>query len=465
MSSNDHSPARKAQQINLDNSYYGTFAEIGAGQEVARHFFQAGRASNTIAKSISAYDMTFSDQIYGKNERYVSEARLLKMLDHEFTLMQERLQDQRGASSRFFAFADTVATSNQEDGETRSHGWMGIRFQTKPGGPSNDIILHMRLWDRLRLQQQEALGILGVNLIHMSFFPSPKAEERVSQLIDSLSTRRVEVNFIRFSGPDLQHLNNRLLSLELVKQHLTEAVLFSPQGEVLHAADRFFRKPLLVQRGTYRPVTNSNVEILNKVFAQFKKHPLIQGTDPLPVFEITMNSLSTSGKVDDEDFLHRVDTLAVLGFEVLVSNFALFYQMKSFLRQCTGEALGIVVGAPLLAKMLDEKFYASLPGGILEGMSRLFDEKTRVFVYPDKSETLCQTATTFNPKPNLQYLYKHLLDNDWITDVLQCDDVDTSIHSEAVRKMLESRDPRWKKLVPEKVSQLIESQQLFGYRP
>lgn len=464
MELHDYSPAKKALQINLDDTIYGTFAEIGAGQEVARHFFQAGRASHTIAKTISAYDMTFSDEIYGKESRYVCESRLLRMLDHEYSLLQQRLQSKRGPT-RFFAFADTVATGSQDDGTSKSHGWMGIRFQMKPGGPPNDIILHLKSWDRFRLQQQEALGILGVNLMHMAFFPSLKAEERITQLIDSLSTKRIEVNMLRFSGPDLQHLDNRLLSLELVKQGLTDAVLFAPNGEVLHAADALFKQPVLIQRGTYRPVTNTDVAIQDKVLAQFKKHPLVGNANPRVLFEITMNSLTGDSGVDNEDFLHRVDTLAALGQEVLVSNFKLFYQMKSFLRQCTSEALGIVVGASLLPKMFDEKWYAALPGGILEGMSRLFDEKTRVFVFPDKNDMTCTTASTWNPDAKLAHLYKHLMSNGWITDVLNCDDVDAKIHSETVRKLMQAGDPKWKTLVPEKARKLIEERQLFGYRP
>ncbi len=462
----DESPFKKALQINLEESIYGTFAEIGAGQETARHFFQAGRASQTIAKTISAYDMTFSDEIYGKENRYVCEPRLLKMLDHEFSLLQERLRQKRGSTTRFFAFANTVATASQDDGQGRSHGWLGIRFQTKPEGPYNDIVLHVKLWDRFRLQQQEALGILGVNLIHMAFFPPDQPEERITCLLDSLNTRRIEVNMIRFTGPDLQHLDNRLMNLELVKQHLTEAVLFGTKSEILHAGDDLYRQPILIMRGTYRPVTNSNLEVLRKVEEQFNKHPLLKDAGPKVLLEITMSSLEgKSGHVDDEDFLHRVDTLSALNYEVLVSNFRLFYQMKSFLRQCTDQAIGIVVGAHLLERMFDEQYYRELPGGILEGMSRLFDERTRMFVYPYKEQNLCLTAGSFNPPEKLHHLYKYLMANEWITDVLNCDDLDTSVHSSYVRELLEKRDPNWRKLVPDKARQLIEERQLFGYRP
>ena len=463
----DDGPVGKALQINLDDSIYGTFAEIGAGQEVARHFFQAGRASHTIAKTISAYDMTFSDEIYGKDSRYVSQSRLLKMLDHEYSLLEERLRKQRGHNTRFFAFATTVATAFQELGSSKSHGWLGVRFQAKPEGPYNDIIMHVKLWDRFRLPQQEALGVLGVNLLHMAYFPPPSAEGRIASLVEGLSTRRVEVNMIVFNGPDVQHLDNRLMSLELVKQGLTEAVLFGARSEVLHAGDSLFRQPILVQRGTYRPVLKSNLEILDKVRAQFTKHPLLTDAGPKVLLEITMASLAAGdqGEIDHEDFLHRVDTLSALGHEVMVSNFRLFYQMKSFLRQCTDQAVGIVVGAHLLPRLFDEKYYREMPGGILEGMSRLFDDRTRMFVYPFKDKTVCTTGSTFNPPENLVHLYKHLLANQWIVDALNCEDIDTTVQSSEVRGLLEKRDNNWKKLVPDPARKMIEERQLFGFKP
>jgi hypothetical protein len=465
-SNRDYSPSKKALQINLDEAIYGTFAEIGAGQEVARHFFQAGRASQTIAKTISAYDMTFSDEIYGKDSRYVSESRLLKMLDHEFSLLQERLREKRDASTTFFAFADTVATASGDDGVSKSHGWLGVRFQTRPGGPHNDIVLHVKLWDRFRLQQQEALGILGVNLIHMAFFPPDKPEERISALIDALNTKRVEVNMIRFTGPDVQHLDNRLMALELVKQGLTEGVIFDSKSQVQHVGDVFFRQPVLVHRGSFRPITSASLEISQKVLAQFGSHPMLEGAKPKLIFEITMGSLGgASGDIDAEDFLHRVDTLTALGQEVMVSNFQLFYQLKSFVRQYTDRAVGIVVGAQVLPKMFEAAHYRALPGGLLEGMSRLFDDKTRVFVYPFKTTELCTTAAAFHPAPQLEHLYQHFLTNGLIVDALACDDVDTSVHSVQIRAMLSGRDPKWKTLVPPAVRKLIEERQLFGYRP
>lgn len=464
MQARDYSPAKKALEINLDDSIYGTFAEIGAGQEVARHFFLAGRASHTIAKSMSAYDMTFSDAIYGKDSRYVCESRVLKMLEHEYDLLLERLGPARRDKTRFFAFADTVATGS--DTSRRPHGWLGIRYQTKPGGAFNDVVLHVQLWDRFRLQQQETLGILGVNLIHMAFFPPQEARDRIAMLAENLSTNRIEVNLIRFSGPDLQHLDNRLLNLELVKQGLTEAVLFDRDGKILHAGDELFRQSVLVQRGTYRPITTANLQTLEKTRKQFVADSTLNPIDPKVLFEITYNSLTADhGLVDDEDFLNRVDTLASLKHEVLISNFQLFYQLKAYIRQYSQEALGIVVGASLLPKMFDPMFYVGLTGGIMEGMSRLFDEKTRVYVIPHKTDKTCETTKTLRLDKTLNHLYQHLLSNHWLVDALECDDIDTTVHSDDVRKMLEQGNPEWKKHVPDSVRKLIEEQQLFGYRP
>lgn len=462
----DISPTKKALQINLDDSLYGTFAEIGAGQEVARHFFQAGRASHTIAKTMSAYDMTISDEIYGKESRYVCESRLLKMLDHEYTLLEKRLESQRGSSTKFFAFADTVATSTQDSGVAgKNHGWMGVRFQTRPHGPTNDIILHVKMWDRFRLQQQDALGILGVNLLHAAFFPAPQPRDLIAALLDNLSPARIEVDFIRLSGPDLKHFDNRLLSLELVQQHLTDAILFSPRGEVLHASDALFKSPVFIQRGTFRPITKMNFEIMEHGLRQFKKHPLCIG-EPKVLFEITMSQTNkdSKGPVDFADFLSRVDTLTALGEHVLISRFDLFYQMKSYLRQNTDQLIGVLMGVFYLDKMLDKKFYESLHGGILEGMSRLFDEKTRVFSFPFQSRDRHVTARTYEPPKDLAHLYQHLLSNELITDLEGVETVDTSVLSRDVRVMLETGDPKWKTLVPDVVSKMIEERRLFGLK-
>ncbi len=457
------SPRLKALNLNLDDSIYGTFAEIGAGQEVVRHFFQAGKASRTIAKTMSAYDMAFSDAIYGKSGRYVSEARLVKMLDHEFELLKERLGETRGATTRFFAFADTVATRSSEADDPKPHGWLGVRFQTRPGGPTNDIILHVRMWDRLRLQQQEAVGVLGVNLIHLAYFPTLEISEIVNRLMDHLSPLSIEIDMLRFDGPDLEYIDNRLVALELVRQQITEAIMFDPEGEVCHVDDCVFKTPVLVHRGTFRPITSANQEIVERSLKHFEALPENKGLNPKVVLEMTMGALSRSGQIDTKDFLERVDTLGVLKHYVLISNHNYFYQLKAYLRRSTDKMIGMVIGGALLEKIFDENFYTDLNGGILEGFSRLFDDNAILFVYPYKSDSLCLTSQSFFPKPPLGSLLEYLKSTKRIVDLLNCDDVDTSLHSEDVRALLENKDPKWEEYVPEEVKDLIISKKFFGF--
>lgn len=458
------SPKLKALNINLDETIYGTFAEIGAGQEVARHFFQAGKASQTVAKTMSAYDMEFSDAIYGKAGRYVCEDRLRKMLAHEFDLLVERLGAARGQDTRFFAFADTVAThSSSEDGQSKSHGWLGVRFQTEPNGPINDLIIHVRMWDRLRLQQQDALGVLGVNLIHLAFFRQKSHADNVARLMDHLSSLSIEIDMIHFEGPNVDHLDNRLLALELVRQGFTEAVLFSPDGDVKQVNDTLFKTPVLVHRGTFRPITVANEEIIERSLKHYKSLPENKDLDPKVILEITMSALRADGKLNIRDFLERVDTLSALNHYVLISNHDYFYQLKAYLRRSTDKMIGMVVGGALLEKIFDEEPYSDLDGGILEGFSRLFDDLTRLFVYPYKDDQICLNAQSFFPKAPLDSLLTYLKSKKMIVDLLNCDDVDTSIHSQDVRDLLEKKDPKWKDYVPEAVKELIIKNKFFGY--
>ncbi len=462
MESIDSSSTKKALAVNLDDSIYGTFAEIGAGQEVARHFFLAGRASHTIAKTMSAYDMTFSDAIYGKEGRYVCESRLIKMLDHEYSLLIERLEKQRGANTRFFAFADTVATQSLTDEDSRrSHGWMGIRFQHQPGAEPCDIILHVKLWDRGRIQQQDALGVLGVNLLHGAYFLNSDPKKLIRSLVDSLGTRRIEVDMLRFSGPCFENLDHRDLALELVANGLTEAVVLSPKGEVLLASEVLFKHDVLVQRGTFRPVTNVNIEILERGLKQIKSDKACQDKNPVVLMELTMHPETEGGTLDRKDFLDRAEALGALNYHVLISKFVLFYQLKRYLREATSGLIGMLVGASHLEKIFDPKYYTELPGKTLEGFARLFDEKAKFYVFPFKDKLICSTAKTFNPHSSLRHLYKHFLDSQQIEDIAGCEDVDTSIHARDVRAMLDSGSKEWEKLVPEKVKDLINKRGLF----
>ncbi|OFZ19929.1 MAG: hypothetical protein A2Z20_07755 [Bdellovibrionales bacterium RBG_16_40_8] len=458
----------KALAINKSANFYGSFAEIGAGQEVARHFFQAGFASQTVAKSMSAYDKTFSDAIYGKGSRFVSEERLIKMLNHEYELLEERLSEKK-QSVCFFSYANTVATSSHEEVPS-CHGWMGIRFQKRPGGPTNDLLIHVRMLDRLRLQQQEALGALGVNLIYIAFhYVDTGNPELITSFLDNLTTDRIEINFIRFSGPDVEHIDNRLMSLELVKQDLTRAILFSPNGESLSMADSLYKKNILLQRGRFRPVTLTNVKIIEKGMAQMLKNFAINKDDIVVIMEMTMSHLTdsgdnNSGNIDKKDFLDRVDTLCALGNYVMVSNFPLFWQLRYELRRFSDKQCCMVIGAYTLPGLFDKNLYAKSPWGILSALGHLFDESFRLYVYPYKTEKECMTAKTFSPPEEIANIYKHVLENKFIVDIENCDDIDTSLHSEIIQKLLSADNPKWESLVPESTCRLIKTRKLFGYK-
>jgi hypothetical protein len=326
---------RKALTINLDDSKYGTFAEIGAGQEVARVFFQAGGAAGTIAKSMSAYDMTFSDAIYGKAPRYVSRERLQTMLDHEYALLIERLQEKRGATTKFFVFADTVAAKSFK-GNNECHGWMGIRFQPAPGETTpSEIVLHVRMWDKDNVRQQEAIGIVGTNLIYAAFYLRDDMEKLIASLADNVGSDRIEIDMLKFSGPAFAKVDNRLMSLHLVRHGLTNAVMFGPGGEVLQPSEVLYKKAILVERGSFRPVTHVNVDMLNCATAQFVQEPAVQGKDMIVLMEITMNNLLAGGALDPRDFLSRVDLLGDIGCTVLISNYSEYYRLTTYFRRYT----------------------------------------------------------------------------------------------------------------------------------
>ncbi|HEY9509534.1 MAG TPA: TonB-dependent receptor, partial [Verrucomicrobiae bacterium] len=360
---------QKALRINLDANRYGTFAEIGAGQEVARWFFRVGGASGTVAKTISAYDMAVSDAIYGHADRYVSRQRLRSMLDYEYELILQRLAGTRGDKTAFFAFANTVATSSfnrREDG----HGWMGIRFQTEPHSESSEIFIHVRMRDRESARQQEAIGIIGVNFIHATFYLHHDPEAFISSLLDNLTWERVEVDMIRFAGPAFTGLDNRLMALQLVKQGLTEAAMFTADGEAVQWGEVLYKKPVLVQRGSYRPITTPMLDMLERAQEQFVEEESLKGEPPIVILEMTLRQLQVGDAIDHRDFLERVDMLSALGKPVLISNFLRYHRLVTYLSRYTQKPIGLPLGLVRLRDVLDEKFYTDTPGGLLESVGQ-----------------------------------------------------------------------------------------------
>ncbi len=476
---------RKALTINLDEPKYGTFAEIGAGQEVARVFFQAGGAAGTIAKSISAYDMAFSDAIYGKAPRYVSRERLALMLEHEYSLLLERLAEQRGERTTFFVFADTVAARSFR-GNNECHGWIGVRLQTEAKGPPSEVMLHVRMWDKENVLQQQALGIVGVNLIYAAFYYRDDPQKFIQSLVDNVGAERIEVDILKFSGPAFAHVDNRLMSLYLVKHGLTNAVMFGPGGEVLQPSEVLYKKAILVERGSFRPVTHVNVDMLNCACAQFVQEPLVKGKDIIVLMEITMNNLLASGDLDAQDFLSRVDLLGDIGFTVLISNYSEYFRLTSYFRRYTKEMIGVAMGINNLLEVFNEKYYEHLEGGILESFGRLFRNAVKLYIYPMQQQAYDHYIATSNGSSaarashafaagvlinaknlqvidHLRNLYAHLLENHYIDCIVGFDPNILNIFSRDVLQRIRNNDSTWERMVPEPVVAAIKKRKLFGY--
>src|ERR1700734_2236954 len=474
---------QKARRINFDAPIYGTFAEIGAGQEVAREFFHAGGASGTIAKSISAYDMVFSDAIYGKSSRYVSRERLDLMLDHEYGLLVERLSAIRGDRTNFFVFADTVATGNQQ-GTNEAHGWLGIRFQAEPKGDPSEIVLHVRMRDKDSVLQQQALGIVGVNLIYGALYLRSDPRILIESLKDNLGTDRIEIDMLRFSGHCFEAIDNRLMALHLVECKLSNAVMFGSYGEVLQPSEILHKKAILVERGSFRPVTHVNVDMIACATSQFVQEPAVKGKEVVVLMEITMNNLLSEGALDARDFLSRVDLLADIGFTVLISNYSEYYRLTSYFRRYTKEMIGVAVGINNLLEIFNEKYYENLEGGILESFGRLFRNAVKLYVYPMREVAFERYVVAANGTglpvqshaPNvlisaknlriadrLASLYAFLLENHCIECIVGFDSTILNIFSRDALQQIRVENPLWEHMVPIPVAEAIKRRRLFGY--
>jgi len=473
--------SQKALSINLEPSIFGTFAEIGAGQEVARQFFQVGAAAGTIAKSMSAYDMTFSDAIYGRSGRYVSKERLLRMLDHEYTLLLQRLSEKRGAETKFFAFADTVAAKSFS-GKGECHGWLGVRFQHKPLAKPSSVVVHVRMLDRDNVGQQQALGTFGVNLLHAAFHYPTDKDRFLDALLDDLTTKRIEVDMITLEGPAFNGVDNRLMALKLVQKGLTDATMFAPDGKVLQPSEVLYKRPVLVERGSFRPVTHVNVDMLNRARDEFLQIPGVHEKDPVVLFELTVNNLAQTCGMDEQDFLDRADSLSALGQTVMISDYSEHYRLPNFFRRYTKEPIAMVGGINALMQVMNESFYEKLPGGILEALGRLFSKNVRMYVYPMTREGYLHyhnkvssshesvsaeelpeviSAKDVRLPSRLDNLHKHLLESNAIVPLENVELSHLSIFSREVLKMIQNCDDLWKEHVPAAAAAIIAERSIF----
>jgi len=456
---------QKALKINLDPLFYGTFAEIGAGQEVARWFFKVGGAAGTISKSMSAYDMAVSDAIYGRCKRYVSRERLQGMLDHEHSLNLERLQSARRDSTAFFAFANTVAARNYL-GTNECHGWMGVKFQAHPRDNDSQIIIHVRMLDRENDLQQEALGIVGVNLLYGAFFLHHRPDALVESLLDNLSTQRIEIDMIEFSGIEFRYVDNRVMSLKLVQLGLSGAAMFGPSGEVLQPSEVLRKHPVLVERGSFRPVTKVNIDMINSARDRFAAELQVDRGEVVELMEITMRNLLAAGKIDLTDFLARADVLAAVGKTVLISDYFEYYRLAAYLARYTSQPIAVTMGVASIQDLFKEEYYSGLEGGILEAFGKLFTKDLRIYVYPLKDPVTGQLSTVENMQMagDLHNLYRHLVDRGRIRQLDNFDENVLHIFSRDVLRRIKDNDPSWETMVPPQIAELIKDRRYFGYR-
>jgi len=456
---------QKSLRINLDPERYGTLAEIGAGQEVARWFFQVGGASGTISKSISAYDMAVSDAIYGHAKRYVSRDRLQSMLDLEHSLNLERLRAGRGDSTAFFAFADTVSARNYQ-GTNECHGWMGVKYQAHPRDSDSQIVIHVRMLDRENGLQQEALGVVGVNLLYAAFFLHYRPELMLESLLDNLTTDRIEIDMIEFSGIEFRHVDNRAMSLRLVQQGLSGAAMFGPKGETLQPSEVLHKRPVLVERGSFRPVTKVHIDMIDGARRHFDADKSLEPNQVVELMEITMSNLLSTGPIDLNDFLARADVLAAAGKTVLISDYSEYYRLAAWLTRHTAGPIGIAMGVASLQEIFQERYYTDLEGGILEAFGKLFTKDLRIYAYPMASPNPGPliTVDTADIPENVQALYRHLVSTDRIRQLENVDQSLLHILSRDVLRRIREGDALWEGMVPAEIAEVIRSRRFFGYR-
>ncbi|MDO6596833.1 TonB-dependent receptor [Oceanihabitans sp. 2_MG-2023] len=454
----------KALRINLNENIYGTFAEIGAGQETVRQFFRAGGASGTIAKAMSAYDKAFSDAIYGieDDKRYVTEARLRKMLNHEVRLMEERLTRDDNPHKLFFSYANTVATIDFAK-KYKGHGWVGIKYQIEPDQEYNEIILHVRFKENDARLQQETLGILGTNLIYGAFYKFNEPKKLLKYLYDHLDKDQLEIDTINFSGPVFEDVDNRLMSLQLVKNGMTDAVMFAPDGNNVLPARVLYKKNILALRGSFRPVTKVNMDMFHKSYDMFIKENKVDEAKTQVVFEITLSNLRAEGEIDEQDFMDRAKLLCSLGQTVLISNFQEYYKLVEYFSQYSKARMGLAMGVNNLVDIFDEKYYRHLSGGILEAFGKLFFKDLRVYLYPmENGDGTLTTSEDLKVHPRMKELYKFFKYNGKVVDIADYDPKILSVFSRTVLKMIADGESGWEGMLPEGVSKIIKEKSLFS---
>ena len=460
---------QKALKINLNENIYGTFSEIGAGQETVCYFFQAGAASKTIAKAMSAYDKVFSDTIYGVEEdgRYVTEKRLRKMLRHETNLLEERLERFDPPRRLFFSYANTVTTIDFAK-KFKGHGWVGVRFQTNPTEDYNEIVIHIKFNQNEAKLQQETLGMMGVNLIYGAYYLYDNPKELILSLYDNLDMDKIEIDMIHFSGPQFEQIDNRLMSLYLLKYNITDAVMFDPDGNSLLPAQELFKKNILLMRGSFRPVTKVNMDLFEKSKALFFNEPDVTAANTKIIFEITLQNLrslneKSDADVDDQDFLNRAELLCSLGHNVMITDYKEYYKLIDFISVQTSAKIGLAMGTYNLMMIFDEQYYGEIPGGFLEAIGRLMNRDTKFYLYPLKNHETSEITTVQNVQipEKYRFLFEYFKAQGRFVEITEYDVAIMDILTRNVYKMIQNGEKGWEDMLPKGIAELIKRKKLF----
>jgi hypothetical protein len=378
---------QKALTINLDAAIFGSFAEIGAGQEVARWFLTVGGASGTVAKTISAYDKEVSDDLYGPGTRYVSHPRLEAMMESEWKQLLAELQATRGATTRFFTFVDTVSARNCA-GTNECHGWVGLRFQHTPCGAPNDVVLHINLQDPTNLQQQEAVGILGVNLIYAAGHSIDSPDTFLAALFEDLSLSRMEIDLVDLKGPVFDSWDKRNLHASLVTNGYAEAVAFSPEGKAIPPTEMLYKKALVLAPGLFETASELHGQLIQSTLAQLPKEELQQSKGSLGLFCLAGQSMFPgSPGPSAEQLIRHVSDLQKLGFGTLIFRAKELYTMSAYVSRYTKSQVYFAVGLSVVVYAMQDR-YNNLDGALLEGTARLFTQNVRLSVYPMREAAL-----------------------------------------------------------------------------
>jgi hypothetical protein len=414
----------KALAINLESSIYGTFAEIGAGQEVARWFLSVGAASGTVAEATSAYDKTISDDIYGAGTRYVSKERLVAMLNCEYKVLVDRLDKERGASTRFFVFADTVATRNYQ-GTNEQHGWLGLRFQAEPKSEPNQILLHIHLKDSTAVLQQGAIGILGVNLIYAAYHQRSSAEEFLGSVLEELSLERLEIDAIELSGPVFAGVDARLWCLYLLRNGLSHGFVFDTAAQVVEPATPLHKRPVLVHSTLHGDAAVSEAIPFQEARQQFLAEGKACEHEPVNILALSKRNFEDPG-VDNAALLAQIERLAAQG-TVVVSNYTEGYEAMDYFRRYTAEPIRVIFWMSDLLHIMRDRVYQAQPGAMLEGLGRMLFTDVTIYVAPMSTKAFAaalgglpesivrQTAgrdfigiDDFLPPPPTEHLFRYL---------------------------------------------------------